>query len=98
MKGLTRPHACGKSALRPEREVGGELSEAARQLQLAVRLSPEWPRARVRLGAVLVASGRTAEAVTQYSRALKLAPDLTEALNSLAWIRAASSEVQFRNG
>jgi Flp pilus assembly protein TadD len=43
-------------------------------------------------------SGRTREAVAQDQQALRLNPNLIEALNNLAWILAASPDDQLRNG
>jgi tetratricopeptide (TPR) repeat protein len=42
--------------------------------------------------------GQVAEAIAQYSEALRLEPDLPTALNNLAWIRAAHSEAKLRDG
>jgi len=42
--------------------------------------------------------GRTREAVAQYREALKLDPDLSTALNNLAWVSATSPDDGLRNG
>jgi Flp pilus assembly protein TadD len=41
---------------------------------------------------------QTAPAIAHYTEVLRLKPDSVEALNSLAWIRAASAHAEFRNG
>jgi TPR repeat len=44
------------------------------------------------------AKGQVAQAIAQYTEALRLEPDFPYALNNLAWIRAAHSERRFRDG
>jgi tetratricopeptide (TPR) repeat protein len=51
-----------------------------------------------RAAEALYAKGQVAEAIARYTEALQLEPDLSAALNDLAWIRAAHSQAQFRNG
>jgi tetratricopeptide (TPR) repeat protein len=46
----------------------------------------------------LLARGQVAEAIIQYTEALRLEPDFSPALNNLAWIRAANPQPEFRNG
>ena len=50
------------------------------------------------LALVLDSQQRTAEAVTNYTEALRREPDLPAALNNLAWIRAANPLGKFRDG
>jgi Flp pilus assembly protein TadD len=50
------------------------------------------------LGMALGQSGRPREAVAQYREALRLNPNLTGALNNLAWALAASPDDELRNG
>ena len=45
-----------------------------------------------------LAKSQVAEAIAQYTEALRLEPDLSAALNNLAWIRAANAEAKFRDG
>ena len=54
--------------------------------------------AHCRAAEALLAKGRVAEAVARYTEAVRLEPDLPAALNNLAWIRAAHSQAQFRDG
>jgi Flp pilus assembly protein TadD len=42
--------------------------------------------------------GRTREAIVQYRKALRWNPNLTEALNNLAWVLATNPDGQLRNG
>jgi hypothetical protein len=46
----------------------------------------------------LLAKGQVAEAIARYTGILQLEPDLTAALNNLAWLRATHSQAGFRNG
>jgi tetratricopeptide (TPR) repeat protein len=59
---------------------------------------PQGALARCQSAEALRANGQTAEAITQYTEALRLEPDLCPALNNLAWIRAAHSQARFRDG
>ena len=52
----------------------GDLAQAAEAFSAAVRLDPKLPPARVYLGAVLLESGKTAEAIEQLERAAELLP------------------------
>jgi Flp pilus assembly protein TadD len=67
-------------------------------LQEAVRLDTTNAMAHCQLAAALGAQQQTAEAAAHYTEALRLQPDLAEALNNLAWIRAAHPQAEFRNG
>ncbi len=78
--------------------IGGQPVEGIAQLRLAGALKPTWAEPRVLLGATLAKQGRLDEAIAEYTEALRLEPDRAEALNNLAWIRAAHPEARFRDG
>jgi len=44
------------------------------------------------------AQRQTAQAIDHYSEAVRLDPSFFDALNNLAWIRAANPNPEFRNG
>jgi tetratricopeptide (TPR) repeat protein len=76
----------------------GKPGEAAAHLSEAVRLQPGNSRARCQLAGALQADHKTTEAINQYLEALRLDPSFPDALNDLAWIRAAHAKPEFRNG
>jgi protein O-mannosyl-transferase len=61
----------------------GQLDEAIRQIQEAVRLHPHYAEAHYNLGVVLVGKGQTDAAIRQFEEAIRLKPDLAEAHNNL---------------
>lgn len=63
------------------------MGDAAREFAEAVRLEPDYVRARVNLGSSLAALGRYEEAVAQFTEALRLRPDLDEARRNLDYAR-----------
>jgi len=73
-------------------------AEAAEAFSSALRIKPDEAEVHCRLAAALASQHRTKEAVQHYRAALKLAPDLPEALNNLAWILAANPDAQVRDG
>jgi hypothetical protein len=58
---------------------------------------PGSPRDYCELAAASLGGGRMAEAIAHYTQALRLDPASSEALNNLAWIRAANPDAQFRD-
>ena len=54
--------------------------------------------AHSQVAAALLANGQVAEAIAGYTEVLRSEPDLPIALNNLAWLRAAHSQAQFRDG
>ena len=76
----------------------GRFAEAKAQLLEAVRLKSDYPEAHTKLGLVLSQLGESNEGAGYYQTALRLNPNSIEALNNLAWIRAASSRADLRNG
>ena len=75
----------------------GRFGQAVSSLEEAVRLDPAWAEARALLERA-TKDRATSEAMADYREALRLNPDLPEALNNLAWILATHPEPQFRNG
>ena len=75
----------------------GRREEAVKFLSEAVRLKPD-NETRLRLAPLLAAIGRPREAVAQCRAVLAVDPDLTAALNNLAWLLATSSDETVRNG
>ncbi len=61
-------------------------------------MKPDFAAAYFGLAGLLARQGDTAAAIEQYQQGLRWQPDLPDALNNLAWIRAASSNPAFRNG
>ncbi len=72
--------------------------EAAGHFRKTTELKPDFADAYLHYGTILGQSGQVRAAVVEYREALKLNPDLVGALNNLAWIFAASSEDELRNG
>jgi len=59
---------------------------------------PNDEEAHYSLGLILQKKGEIAAAITQYHEALRLRPNDADALNNLAWIRAANANLSFRSG
>jgi hypothetical protein len=62
----------------------GQIEEATRQLQEAIRLKPAFADAHNNLGNALAKQGQIAEAILQFQEALRLNPDYAQARNNLA--------------
>jgi tetratricopeptide (TPR) repeat protein len=60
----------------------------------ALRLQPEFPQARVQLGAMLAHRGRTKDAMDQYQQALQSHPDYSEAHNDLGVALASEGKAE----
>jgi protein O-mannosyl-transferase len=69
------PHCALANALRAK----GQLDEAGRHLQEAIRLQPDFAGAHSLLGVVLAKQGHIDEAVSQLQEAIRLKPDSAEA-------------------
>ena len=76
----------------------GKTEEGIQHLLEALRLHPEHAVAHWAVGSGRAQQGRFDEAVQQYEAALSLKPDFAEALNNLAWLRAAHPDAKYRNG
>ena len=76
----------------------GRFDEAIENYRQAIQVNPNRPEIFFHLGMTLGQLGRTREAVAQYREALRLNPDLAGALNNLAWVLAASSDDELRDG
>ena len=76
----------------------GRFDEAIENYRQAIQVNPNRPETFFHLGMTLGQLGRTREAVAQYREALRLNPNLAGALNNLAWVLAASSDDELRNG
>jgi Flp pilus assembly protein TadD len=57
----------------------GQLDEAIRQYEAAIRLKPDYPGAHNDLGNALDEQGQTDEAIRQYQEVIRLKPDYAEA-------------------
>lgn len=76
----------------------GAWSEAAELFARSVRSDSPNPNAHYQFGRALQYSGKVREARSRYATAVLLQPDFSDALTSLAWLLATSTEVEFRNG
>ncbi len=76
----------------------GKLDGARAEFREAIGLVFEYPDAHYQLALALETQRKTAEAISHYRTALKFKPNYPEALNNLAWILAADSAAQNRDG
>jgi protein O-mannosyl-transferase len=76
----------------------GRFDEAIGNYRRAIQINPNCPETYFHLGMTFDQSGRNREAVAQYQEALRLNPNLVRALNNLAWMLAADSDDELRNG
>jgi tetratricopeptide (TPR) repeat protein len=61
----------------------GNIPEAIKQYEEALRLYPDYAKAHLNLGIALEQTGRAQEAIEQYEQALRINPDLIKARNAL---------------
>jgi 2-polyprenyl-3-methyl-5-hydroxy-6-metoxy-1,4-benzoquinol methylase len=77
----------------------GALADAERQFRHIITLSAVHAEAHGRLGSVLLAQGKTSEAILHLDRAIALKPDLFEAFGNLAqahlWLGQGERAVEF---
>jgi tetratricopeptide (TPR) repeat protein len=66
-------------------------------LQRAVELDPQYAEAHYNLGHTLTSVGQSAAAAAQFREALRLRPDWTPALASLAWLEATTESETLRD-
>lgn len=71
----------------------GEVTEAIRHLEEAVRIAPDRASAHYRLGTALTMVGRTGDAMESYRRVLELDPDFVEAHNNLGGLLHLSGDL-----
>jgi len=76
----------------------GQIDEAIRHYQEAIRLHPDYALARNNLGKALGGQGQTDEAIRQFQEALRLKPDYAEARKNLNAVLAAKSEAAKQAG
>ena len=76
----------------------GKFAAARTRLAAVLRKHPREASAYFSLAQAFNLSGDTAQAINQYREGLHLQLDHPDALNNLAWIRAAHSNPAFRNG
>jgi len=73
-------------------------TKAIVQFRAAARFDSKWVDVPLYLARSLSAQGKTAEATSEYRKALQIEPDSLVALNNLAWILASSSDPPLRSG
>jgi tetratricopeptide (TPR) repeat protein len=95
---VTSDNARAHSNLGLALAVEGKTEESIQHLLEALRLNPEHAIAHWAVGSGRAGQGRFEEAIQHYETALSLKPDFPEALNDLAWIRAAHSDPNYRKG
>ena len=71
----------------------GQLDEAKRHYQQALKYKPDYVEAYVNLGIVLASQGRFDEALVQYGKALKIKPDSADAHTNLGVVLAAQGRL-----
>lgn len=76
----------------------GAFNEAVSNLQVYIQTDPNQPLALLTLAEAHSQMHDLTGAIAEYHQALHLNPDLLEALNNLAWLRATAPDPQFRNG
>jgi hypothetical protein len=76
----------------------GKTTEGLAHLEEALRLDPKFADVHGKVAYIRAGEGKFDEAVTHYKLALESKPDLTEALNNLAWMMATHPDPKFRNG
>ncbi len=75
-----------------------KLDEAASNLEKAAEFAPATLTIHMQLARVYDRRQETAKSVSELRTALRLNPDLQEALNNLAWILATTPDGSIRNG
>ena len=76
----------------------GRTDEALAQLQQALTIKADFADVQGQVGQILASQGKLDEAIQHYRKALELKPQLGEALNNLAWLRATHPDPKYRDG
>ncbi len=76
----------------------GRATEALARLGELLRRNPQDASAHFALAQACAIAGDVPEAIKQYYAGLHLTPENADALNNLAWIRAANANPAFRDG
>jgi tetratricopeptide (TPR) repeat protein len=63
----------------------------------ALRINADDADAHYNIGLILGLRGQIKNSITGYREALRLKPDMLEALDNLAWVFATSKNREFRN-
>lgn len=76
----------------------GRTEQGLAQLQQALELAPDSMDTHMALARFYRRHGQLEQALAHYAAALRAKPDEPEALNDMAWIRAAAPQPHLRNG
>jgi tetratricopeptide (TPR) repeat protein len=76
----------------------GQFAQAIPCLETSLLAKPDQAAVHYSLAQALAQLRRTEQAILHFREAIRCQPNDPEALNSLAWIRAANSNPAFRNG
>jgi tetratricopeptide (TPR) repeat protein len=71
--------------------------QAIKHYKRSLVINPIQPAALYKLGGANYSMGRVEEAIKCWQKALRYAPEFTDALNDLAWVKAAGSNAQLHN-
>ena len=75
-----------------------QITNAFQQFQTVLQYQPGDFEAHAALVAAFLATGKSADAIAEYTRSLTLQQNQPETLNDLAWILATDSDAKLRNG
>jgi len=76
----------------------GKAREAIPYCEAVVAAEPGDAHARFALGSACLANNRLEQAAASFREALRLAPDIPQCMNALAWIYATGAKAKIRNG
>jgi Tfp pilus assembly protein PilF len=76
----------------------GQTAEGLERLQKVLAIDPTFAEVEARVAFVLAGQGKYDEALRHYKKAMESRPDLTGALNNLAWMRATHPDARYRDG
>jgi protein O-mannosyl-transferase len=76
----------------------GRAAEALPYCEAVLRARPQDAHAHYALGEACLAEKRPQQAVASFKEAIRLAPDVPECLNALAWVYATCPQAEVRNG